>query len=200
MREIMNSAAYQRSATPLAANLKDERFYSHYLVRRLSAEVILDAYSQVTGVPTPFSIFSDTRPVFAFAKGLRALQLPDVKVASAFLDAFGRPEREQPCSCERAQDATVGQALHVNNGATLNDKLRAKEGRLERWTREKIGDAQVIREVFQLALCREPNADEASKFAAQLKQAPADAGAPRREALEDLLWSVLTSREFLFNR
>ena len=150
MREILNSATYQRSATPQAANVKDERFYSHYLVRRLEAEVILDAYSQVTGVPTPFSIFFDARPVFSFSKGLRALQLPDVKVASAFLDAFGRPERAQTCSCERQQDATVSQALHVNNGATLNDKLRAKDGLIEKWVKEKIGDEAAVREVFEL--------------------------------------------------
>ncbi len=200
MREILTSAAYQRSATPLVANVKDERFYSHYLVRRLEAEVILDAYSQVTGVPTPFAIFFDARPVFNFAKGLRALQLPDVKVASAFLDAFGRPERTQTCSCERQQDATVSQALHVNNGATLNDKLRAKDGLIEKWVKEKIGDEAAVREVFEIALSRPPNAEEAGKFAALLRQAPADAGPARREALEDLLWAVLTSREFLFNR
>lgn len=200
MREILNSATYQRSSVPLATNAKDERFYSHYLVRRLSAEVILDGYSQVTEVPTPFAIFFDARPVFNFARGLRALQLPDVKVASAFLDAFGRPERTQTCSCERQQDATVGQALHVNNGATLNDKLRAKEGRIEKWWRDKVEDEKVVREVFELALSRAPNADEAAKFAKLLGQAPPDGGPARREALEDLVWAVLTSREFLFNR
>jgi hypothetical protein len=200
MREILNSATYQRSSVPLAPNVKDEKFYSHYLVRRLSAEVILDAYSQVTLVPTPFAIYFDARPVFNFNKGLRALQLPDVKVASAFLDAFGRPERTQTCSCERQQDATVGQALHVNNGNTLNDKLRAKEGRVEKWWHGKVADSQVVREVFELALCRPPSADEAGKFAKLLSQAPPDASPARREALEDLVWAVLTSREFLFNR
>jgi hypothetical protein len=200
MRQILNSATYQRSSTPLSANVKDERFYSHYLVRRLPAEVILDAYSDLTQVPTPFSIFFDARPIFNFHKGMRALQLPDVKVASAFLDAFGRPERMQTCSCERQQDATVSQALHVNNGSTLNDKLRAKEGRIEKWARDKTSDADVIREVFQLALCRPPSAAEKAKFLAQLRSTPPDAGPARREALEDLVWAVLTSREFLFNR
>ncbi|CAN5304387.1 DUF1553 domain-containing protein [soil metagenome] len=200
MKLILNSATYQRSSTPLPANVKDERFYSHYLVRRLPAEVILDAYSEVTGVPTPFSIFFDTRPIFNFQKGMRAVQLPDVKVASAFLDAFGRPERMQTCSCERQQDATVSQALHVNNGSTLNDKLRAKDGRIEKWTHDKIADADVIREVFQLALSRPPSATERTKFLAQLKTTPADGSPARREALEDLVWAVLTSREFLFNR
>src|SRR5262249_55566797 len=97
-------------------------------------------------------------------------------------------------------DATVSQALHVNNGATLNDKLRAKDGRIEKWWKNKTSDAQVIGEVFQLALCRPPSADESAKFLSQLRAAPADAGPARREALEDLVWAVLTSREFMFNR
>src|SRR5438128_6697038 len=105
VRTVMNSAAYQRSSQPVKGNATDDRFYSHYLVRRLSAEVILDAYAQVTGVPSSFAIYFDARPVFQFPPGTRALQLPDVRIASAFLDSFGRPERTQTCSCERQQDS-----------------------------------------------------------------------------------------------
>src|SRR5207237_6573063 len=82
IRTVMNSATYQRSANPLPENATDDRFYSHYLIRRLSAEVILDAYSQVTGVPTPFTkIHSGDPGAFTayggYPLGTRALQLPD---------------------------------------------------------------------------------------------------------------------------
>ncbi|HEV3085356.1 MAG TPA: DUF1549 and DUF1553 domain-containing protein, partial [Gemmataceae bacterium] len=200
IRTIMNSAAYQRSAKAQPANAADDRFYSHYLIRRLSAEVILDAYAQITEVPTPFSIYFDARPVFNFDKGVRAQQLPDVKIASTFLDAFGRPDRTQPCSCERQQDSSVSQALHLNNGQTLNDKLRAKGSRVDNWLREKISDEEAIRRLFVLALSRDPSAKELQKFKDLLADAGHDKSMSRREALEDLFWAVLTGKEFLFNR
>ncbi len=205
IRTIMNSASYQRSSRPLPSNKDDDRFYSHYLIRRLPAEVILDAYSQVTDVPTPFTQISSAAGDSAsnyngYPLGTRALQLPDSLVVSRFLDAFGRPERSQTCSCERQQDSSVGQALHVNNGKTLNDKIRAKNSRLETWLRDKITDEEAVRRLFVLALCREPTATERTKFQALLAESAADAKTTRREALEDLFWSVLASKEFMFNR
>jgi hypothetical protein len=191
IRGIMNSATYQRSSTPLAGNAGDDRFYSHYLVRRLSAEVILDAYSQVTGVATTFP---------NYPTGTRALQLPDAQVASPFLDVFGRPERVQTCSCERQQDSSIGQALHLNNGQTLNDKLRAKGSRVEQWLREKISDQESVRRIFALALAREPTATEMGKFKGLMTGAAPEQPANRREVLEDLFWAVLSGREFLFNQ
>ena len=205
IRTIMNSASYQRSSRPLPENKNDDRFYSHYLVRRLPAEVILDAYSQVTGVPTPFTQISSAAGDSAsgyngYPLGTRALQLPDSLVVSRFLDAFGRPERSQTCSCERQQDSSVGQALHLNNGQTLNDKIRAKNSRIEKWLKDKITDEEAVRQLFLLALCREPTTAERERFLALLKEAAADMKTTRREALEDLFWSVLASKEFMFNR
>jgi hypothetical protein len=205
IRTIMNSASYQRSSRPLLENKNDDRFYSHYLVRRLPAEVILDAYSQVTGVPTPFTQLNSaagdsTSGYNGYPLGTRALQLPDSLVASRFLDAFGRPERSQTCSCERQQDSSVGQALHLNNGQTLNDKIRAKNSRIETWLKDKITDEEAVRQLFLMALCREPTAAERERFLGLLKEAAADTKTTRREALEDLFWSVLASKEFMFNR
>jgi hypothetical protein len=205
IRTIMNSAAYQRSSKAVPGNEQDDRFYARYLIRRLPAEVILDAYSQVTGVPTPFNALNSnasdsSSPYNGFPPGTRALQLPDSRVVSRFLDAFGRPERLQTCSCERQQDASVGQALHVNNGSTLNDKLRSKESRVEAWLKEGVADEEVVKRLYRLALSREPCAEEVKHLSSLLATAGADKQSNRREALEDAFWSVLSSKEFLFNR
>jgi hypothetical protein len=128
------------------------------------------------------------------------LQLPDTQLVSQFLDAFGRPERGQSCSCERQQDSSVTQALHLNNGQTLNDRLRDKKSRVETWLKEKINDQDAIQRVFMLALCRPPSATEQERFAKLMSEAARDPQTGRREVLEDLFWEVLTGREFLFNR
>src|SRR4029077_2628408 len=132
---------------------------SHYLIRRLPAEVILDAYADISGVPTSFNQVQvgssgGQAGTSDYPPGTRALQLPDTQLVSQFLDAFGRPERGQSCSCERQQDSSVTQALHLNNGQTLNDKLRAKNSRVEEWLKENVSDPEAIRRVFILALCR----------------------------------------------
>jgi hypothetical protein len=203
VRLVMNSAAYQRSSRPVKGNETDERFYSKYIVRRLSGEVILDALSQVTGVPTPFTqvytgVEGGTAATNNYPEGTRALQLPDSQVASRFLEAFGRPDRVQTCSCERQQDSTVGQALMLNNGQSLNDKLRSPKGRLNAWLAEKMTDQEAVRRVFALAVSREPTGTELKKMTVLLHDAGSTPEA-RREALEDVFWAVLTSREFLFN-
>jgi hypothetical protein len=205
VRTVMNSATYQRSAQPVSGNEADDRFYSHYLIRRLPAEVILDAYAQVTGVPTPFKEVAigttgGTAGTNAYPPGTRALQLPDTLVVSHFLDSFGRPERGQACSCERQQDSSVGQALHLNNGQTLNDKLRARNSRVEQWLNEKVGDEDAVKRLYVMALCREPTVEELKKFTALMADAQRDKETMRRQVLEDLFWAVLTGREFLFNR
>jgi hypothetical protein len=203
-RVIMNSAAYQRSSTPLSGNKADDRYYSHYLIRRLPAEVVLDAYSAVTRVPTAFTKVQvgssgGDAATGDYPLGTRALQLPDTQLVSLFLDAFGRPERGQTCSCERQQEASVTQALHLNNGQTLNDKLRDTKSRVAEWAAEKISDAEAIRRVFMLALSRPPTAAEGARLGKLMADAAHDPQMTRREALEDLFWSVLTGREFLFN-
>src|SRR5262249_3890330 len=136
IRTVMNSATYQRSSQPQKGNETDVRFYARYLIRRQPAERLQDASTQATGVPTALTQVQlgssgGEAPTTAYALGTRAQQLPDALVVAPFLDAFGRPERTQTCSCERQQDSSVGQALHLNNGKTLNEKLRDKRSRVE---------------------------------------------------------------------
>jgi hypothetical protein len=188
MRAIMRSAAYQRSAEPTPLNARDDRFLSRYLTRRLPAEVILDAFSQVTGVPEDFG---------GYPRGTRAMQLRDTRVGSYFLDVFGRPERVITSSAERMQDPTLPQALHTINGETLNAKLSADDGVIARMVAEGKSNAEVLDEVFYRALSRPPQPAERAALLARLGDDRAEPSL-RRRTLEDLAWAVLTSTEFLF--
>jgi len=163
------------------------------------AEVALDALSQVTGVPTRFveeSRNENRKNGVEFPLGLRALQLPDSKTDSAFLKAFGRAERLLTCECERTSTPSMSQALHLSNGDTLNDKLRAKDGRVSALLAAKTPPEKIVEEAFLAALSRFPSDDERSKILAVLAAAPE---AERREAVEDLFWGLLSGKEFLFN-
>ncbi len=202
IRAIMNSAAYQRSASALPENAADDRFYTRFLVKRLSAEVLLDVYTQLTLVPTPFNQVHSggtggVEGTADYPLGMRAIQLPDTKVVSYFLDAFGRPEREVACACERLEEATVTQALHLSNGETLNQKLRDPNSLIGRWQEQKTPAADIVDQLYRSALCRAPTAKEKEQLMELLQKEPPE---QRRELLEDLVWAVLTSREFLFNR
>lgn len=186
MRKILNSQTYQRSSKVLPENAADERFYARFMPRRLKAEVLLDAVSQVTAVATPFK----DQPA-----GTRALQLKDTTVASYFLDTFGRPERILTCTCERSDEPSMTQVLHLANGKTLLEKLEAKEGRIATLMSETTPGEQLVEELYLAALTRQPTAEERGLLVAAINEAkPED----RRSVLEDIYWSVLTSREFLF--
>jgi len=194
VRLIMTSATYQRSSETTPANAKDDRYYSHYLPRRLPAEVILDALAQVTGVPERFA---------GYPANVRAMQLPDTKVDSRFMSVFGRPDRLITSAAERQQDPTLPQALHVINGETLNRKLTAKDGRVEVLWRSKRNAGEVVDELFMCAYSRRPTDGERTRALAawdQIVTAGGGSDGARRQALEDLLWAMLTSTEFFFNR
>ncbi|HYH69623.1 MAG TPA: DUF1549 and DUF1553 domain-containing protein [Urbifossiella sp.] len=204
VRTVTRSAAYQRASKASLANAADDRFYSRYLLRRLPAEVILDAYSDVTGVPTAFNQLKSAggdavTPTTSYPLGTRAMQLPDSLAVSRFLEAFGRPERVATCSCERTADASVGQALHLNNGQTLNEKLRSGTSVVARWVDQKLSDREVVDRLYLAALSRAPTAEERDRFVGILAEAGRESPVARREALEDFAWAVLTGREFLFN-
>jgi hypothetical protein len=190
VRTIMTSAAYQRSSTPAKGSEADQKFYASYVPRRLSAEVLLDTLSQVTGAPTEFP---------GYPRGMRAMQLPDATVVSYFLTAFGRPERTQTCSCERQEEPNVAQALHLSNGDTINGKLRASGNTVERLLKEGLADDQLVERLYLLAFSRRPTDLERTRVRAALGGDFPKEGPARREVVEDLLSALLTSKEFLFN-
>lgn len=200
MRAILQSKTYQRTSQALAENKDEKRFYSRYYPKRLMAEVLLDAISQVTDVPSEFTEVtfpgSDKAKTDAYPKGTRAIQLYDSAVASYFLKAFGRNTREITCECERSEEPSMVQVLHISNGDTINHKLKVSDNRLGKLLAANLTNEQVIEEAYLQALSRFPTADEKSRTLAVLAETPE---ASRREALEDVLWSIFSSREFLFN-
>lgn len=186
MRLILQSKTYQRSSQFIAGNESDERFYSHYYPRRLKAEVLLDAVSQVLEAPTKFE---------GYEEGTRALELKDVNVSSYFLDTFGRPERLATCECERSDEPSMVQVLHLVNGDTFNQKLAQEKNLIGKIIEQNVSDEAAVEAAYLRAFSRFPTSEERIQLLTVLSQAPPD---ERRQALEDLYWSLLSSREFLF--
>jgi hypothetical protein len=199
MRVILQSETYQRSSKSLPENAADTRFYSHYYPKRLMAEVLLDAFSQAAGVPTQFQtdLRNENKGLGGkYPLGIRALQLPDTKIASYFLKTFGRPDREKTCECERTSEPTVTQVLHLANGDTINEKLAAKGSRIEKLLAEKVPPEKLVEEAYLSSLSRFPTESEKEKILDVLSEAK---DSDKRAAVEDVYWAILSSKEFLLN-
>jgi Protein of unknown function (DUF1549)/Protein of unknown function (DUF1553) len=184
IRSILHSRTYQLSATTNSLNVDDGLYFSHAQTRLLPAEVLLDAISTVTNTTTSFD---------GLPRGARATQIPDGKMENPFLKTFGRPARELACECERESDSNLSQALQLIGGATVNGKLRDDNGRMAQLAKAGTSPEQVTRELYMVALSRDPSPTElaaASKHLASSKDF--------RQAVEDLGWVLINSKEFLF--
>jgi hypothetical protein len=184
IRTIVRSRTYQLSATTTALNVDDALYFSHCQTKLLPAEVLLDAISTVTGTTTKFD---------GLPSGARATQIPDGKIDNPFLKTFGRPARELACECERESESNLSQALQLIGGATVNGKLRDNDGRMAQLAKSGKTPEQITRELYLVALSREPTAAEKEAAVKHLSAAK-----NRREAVEDLGWVLINSKEFLF--
>ncbi|WP_425615990.1 DUF1549 domain-containing protein [Anatilimnocola sp. NA78] len=186
MREIMNSRLYQLDSQPTKSNAADSVFYSHFAVKRLTAEPLVDALDRVTLVQTKYK----NLPL-----GTRAIELPDAEYADYFLATFGKPKRVSVCECERPLDPSLAQALHTLNGDTLMSKIADKNGRLAKLLKAKKPTAEIVEEIYLATLSRLPSAAEqtqAEQFLAEHDNA--------EEVYQDLLWAIINSKQFLFVR
>jgi hypothetical protein len=195
VRLIMTSRTYQLSAATRGNNVKDTQNYSRAYARRMSAEVLLDALNQVTGSPDKFS---------GLPVGTRAIQLPDETVPSFFLDVFGRPKRETACTCERSYEGNLSQTMHIMNSPEIDNKVRDGNGRAAALAASKKPDSEVVEELYLCTFARPPKKEELAAaleyLAAKQQKDPKEQKAPdRRAAVEDLLWALVNTNEFLFN-
>jgi hypothetical protein len=187
IRTIVNSRTYQLSFTANEWNVDDETNFSHALPRRLNAEQLFDGISIATG----------TKPFFKEAPaGFTAEELPDPKVGKGgFLELFGQPDRQTSCECERRTDVSLVQALNLLNGATIADAIADEHGRVSKLILSGVPDRQIVEQLYLAALDRKPEPKELD-----LAQTYLGGGMNRAERAQDLLWALLNSNAFLFNR
>jgi hypothetical protein len=199
VRTITRSHAYQLSSVPNQYNLNDRQNYSRYYPRRLQAEVLLDAVDYLAGSQTDFA---------NLPAGTRAVALPDnsFNQSSPFLRVFGRPEGESVCECERVQSSSLAQSLHLINAADIKSKLATPNGRAERLIKEDKPAEAKVRELYLAAFAREPRPGELKTALEYLAEPqlnaegkPIDAQTSSRENLQDLIWALINTKEFLFN-
>ena len=196
LRLILNSNTYQASSLPNDTNRDDEANFSHALVRRHSAEQLLDATSQVLNVPLRFN---------GFPTGPRAVQLPAIHAArrkegaataaDQFLKVFGKPPRLQSCDCERSDETTLTQTFQLVSGSLINQMLAEQKNRIDVMASSDRMTADLVRELYWTALTRSPADDESQQTCRYIESAPS-----RRTAFEDVAWGLLNSHEFLLRR
>ncbi len=188
MRTILRSHLYQLSAVPNDTNRADTRNFSRAYRRRLPAETLADAIADITGVP-------DSYP--GMPPGSRAMQAWTYKIDSQTMDAFSRPNSSSDCPCERDAKPSIVQALHLMNSRGLHAKLISKErgARVQRVVESKLAPEEIVMDLYLACYSRPPSGEELKTAVAAF----AGAGATRRNATEDVLWSLLNSAEFVFN-
>lgn len=186
LRTIAQSHSYQRSFQTNKWNEDDSENYSHFNPRRLTAEQLFDAIMIASSSPV-------TLP--GVPAGFRATQLPDSNVQIGFLDMFGRPPREIPCECERAAEVSLAQTLNLINGPTVSEAIIHPQGLVARLIAANTDEKTLIEDLYLSVLNRFPTDSERTTSAEYFVGVPS-----RPEAAQDLMWALMNSPAFLFNR
>jgi hypothetical protein len=184
IRTVMNSRTYQLSSRKNDFNKDDVMYFSHSHTRLLSAEQLLDAICQVTGIDEKYA---------GLPQGTHATQLPSPDVENSFLKTFGQPARETACQCERSVDSNLSQALQMINGPLVQSKVGDAKNRLRQAAAAGKSNEEIIRELYLAALCRPPSELEMTAAAKHVT-----ASDDRMRGLEDVCWALLNANEFLF--
>ena len=189
-RTILNSRTYQLSWQPNDSNRLDERHFSHALLRRMPAEVVVDAINQVTGSSENYGNSNAPR-------GTRAINLAPTRLRNSgpeyAFGIFGRPLRTQTCDCERSVETGLAQAMYLLNDTDVNAKITNRKGRLTKLMRKIKDDGALVDELYLSTLSRWPTDDERQRTLEFVSAAES-----RTAGMQDVLWSLLNVREFVF--
>lgn len=183
-KTLLNSRVYQLAAETNTSNEDDQQNFSHAAWKSVPAEVLLDAISHCTDVPEKFN---------GWPEGYRAIQVWDNRMPSYFFQIFGRPVRATVCECERSGQPSISQALHLLNSPEIAAKIGHRRGRARKLAATELTPEKIVEELYLTTLSRVPTADEQT-----LMQQAFDSG-DRRAAVEDILWALMNSKEFVFN-
>lgn len=187
VRDICNSRTYQLSSRTNDTNADDNRNFSHSMVRRVRAEVLLDSISVVTETPNKFK---------GLPVGAKAVQIADGNTTNYFLTTFGRATRATVCSCEVKMEPNLSQALHLLNGDNTHDRI--KRGKIiTAMLNDKKEPKEIIENLYVRTLSRKPTDVEMEKLLGALGEDPKKE--ELTDTLEDVFWALLNSKEFIFN-
>lgn len=190
MRLILTSRVYQLSSIARSGHPDAPAFFAHYPLRRLDAEVLIDALNQISGttekyssaIPEPFTFIPEEH---------RAIALPDGSITSTFLELHGRPARDTGFEAERNNRVTPAQRLHLLNSTHVQRKLE-QGPRLQALLRARVPPRELVDSLYLAILSRFPSDEEQRLAAAHLGGKP-----DRRAAALDLTWALINSAEFL---
>ena len=182
---ILTSHTYALSSQPNATNEGDNRNFSRHYRKRLRAEVVSDALTDITGLPESFS---------GLPTGTRAMELWTVRTDSDLLDAFGRPDPNQDPPCERATAATMAQTLHLMNAVHIQQRISADGGRCQKLAESDMPPSEIVTALYLSIFSRLPTTAELESLQAEFERPDLE----RRQLIEDIAWSMVNSPEFLY--
>ena len=185
-RSLLNSRSYQLSHVTNQSNHNDVQGFSHASTKALPAEVLLDAICQSAGVMEEFN---------GWPPGYRAIQVWDNRMPSYFFRIFGKPLRVSVCECERSNEPSVAQALHLLNSPEIAEKIGARHGRARKLAQSDLSNDEIIEQLYLVTLARLPGVEEHRL----MQQAFIDVGEDRAAAVEDVLWTLVNSKQFVYN-
>jgi len=190
-RLILNSKTYQLSSIPESVHPKGAVYFSHYLPRRLEAEVLIDAICQITGtnetysspIPEPFTFLPEEQ---------RSIELPDGSISSSFLEMFGRPSRDTGLESERINRPTAEQQLHLLNSSHIRRKIE-QGPKIRSLLQTKGKPRELVESIYLTILSRMPTDEELL-----IVKEYAQPGHEGRRPMMDLVWALINSAEFLY--
>jgi Protein of unknown function (DUF1553)/Protein of unknown function (DUF1549)/Bacterial Ig-like domain (group 2) len=185
---MVKSRTYQLSAMPNEFNKNDKKSFARYYPRRMQAEVLYDAVSQVTQSPATFTGLPQDKHA-----PNRAIMLPDEAFPSYFLDVFGRPQRISACECERVSEANLAQVLHLLNSQEIQGKLARAGGRADQLAKDPRPDAEKVAELFVWAFARQPTPVQMDIALANIERNAKN----RQLAYENIIWALINTKEFI---